>query len=406
MTFTALPPEIVSAQMYAGPGSDSMLAAASAWSQLAAALGATATSWQSTIAGLASEEWLGPASSAMITAANPHLGWLTAAAAHAEHTAAHVRMAATGFEQAHAMVVPPPNVAANRALLQHLVATNFLGQNAGSIAATEAQYGEMWAQNCLAMDTYAAQSLAAGRLEPFAQPSATTEPAGMADQATAVSRAAGDAAATKTVSSVRGELGTLAESAHPNPAPVIDQTAAGNASDVFNDPGLKFGQTGVTQSLNTASLGANGVNAVWRGLSGVVGAAKLMADGAKAAGTAAVATGAAQGAAAAASGLGGLGTVAGGLGNAGMIGGLSVPPSWAAPATLASSFGPVSGGTWQAVGGSGLVSEVAPHGLPGMPGVPAAGTAAGMAARGGGGFGMAPRYGFKVPVMPRVPGIG
>jgi PPE-repeat protein len=46
-------------------------------------------------------------------------------------------------------------IAANRALLAALVATNFLGQNTPAIAATEAQYMEMWFQDGLTMDTYA-----------------------------------------------------------------------------------------------------------------------------------------------------------------------------------------------------------------------------------------------------------
>ena len=41
--------------------------------------------------------------------------------------------------------VPRPVIAANRAQLAALVATNILGQNAPAIAATEAQYGQMWA---------------------------------------------------------------------------------------------------------------------------------------------------------------------------------------------------------------------------------------------------------------------
>ena len=45
------------------------------------------------------------------------------------------------------MTVPPAVVAANRAQLATLVATNVFGQNTPAIAATEAQYAEMWAQD-------------------------------------------------------------------------------------------------------------------------------------------------------------------------------------------------------------------------------------------------------------------
>ncbi len=50
-----------------------------------------------------------------------------------------------------AFVVHPSQVAANRASLAALVATNVLGQNAPAIASTEAHYAEMWAQDVIAM---------------------------------------------------------------------------------------------------------------------------------------------------------------------------------------------------------------------------------------------------------------
>jgi len=54
--------------------------------------------------------------------------------------------------------LPPATVAANRAQLVTLVASNHLGHNAPAVAATEAQYGEMWAQDTAAMFGYAASS--------------------------------------------------------------------------------------------------------------------------------------------------------------------------------------------------------------------------------------------------------
>ena len=55
------------------------------------------------------------------------------------------------------MTVPPPVIAANRTQLASLTATNIFGQNTPAIAANEAQYGEMWAQDAAAMYGYAAQ---------------------------------------------------------------------------------------------------------------------------------------------------------------------------------------------------------------------------------------------------------
>lgn len=59
--FGALPPEVNSARMYAGPGPLSLTAAAVAWDALAAELHAAASCYRSVIAGLTTGRWLGPA---------------------------------------------------------------------------------------------------------------------------------------------------------------------------------------------------------------------------------------------------------------------------------------------------------------------------------------------------------
>ena len=58
-------------------------------------------------------------------------------------------------------------IAANRAQLASLVATNLLGQNTPAIAATEVHYAEMWAQDAAAMYGYAGSSAAATQVPPF-----------------------------------------------------------------------------------------------------------------------------------------------------------------------------------------------------------------------------------------------
>ncbi|EUA44205.1 PPE family protein [Mycobacterium xenopi 3993] len=108
----------------------------------------------------------------------PHVAWLTATAAQAEQTANQARAAAGAFETAFAMTVPPPLIAANRAQLMALVATNILGQNTPAIAATEAEYAEMWAQDAAAMYGYAGNSATASTMPSFTPPAPTTNPAG------------------------------------------------------------------------------------------------------------------------------------------------------------------------------------------------------------------------------------
>jgi PPE-repeat protein len=196
MDFALLPPEINSGRMYAGAGSGPMLAAAAAWNGLASDLQSTAASYQSAISELTSGRWLGPSSALMAAAATPYMSWMSTTAIQALQAAAQAKMAAGAYEAAFAMTVPPPVIAANRALLMSLIATNFFGQNTSAIAATEAQYLEMWAQDAAAMYGYAGESAAASTLTPFTPAPNTTNPAGLAGQAAAVAQTGGTSAGT------------------------------------------------------------------------------------------------------------------------------------------------------------------------------------------------------------------
>lgn len=158
MSFMMFPPEINSGLMYSGAGSGPLMAAASAWNELAADLESAAASYQAVIAQLTGATWLGPTSARMAAATAPYVDWLATTAGQAAQTSAQARFAAAAYEGAFAATVPPAVIAANRALLAALVATNFLGQNTPAIAATEAHYMEMWFQDGSTMDSYATAS--------------------------------------------------------------------------------------------------------------------------------------------------------------------------------------------------------------------------------------------------------
>ncbi|MHA7651785.1 PPE family protein [Mycobacterium sp. ML4] len=170
MDFAVLPPEINSARMYAGAGDGPLLAAAATWDGLSADLYSTASQCWSVISELAGAPWQGAASVTMATATAPYLAWLGVTAGQAEATAGQARAAAAAYQAAFAMTVPPAEIAANRALLMALVATNFLGLNSAAIAAAEAHYAMMWAQDAAAMYGYAGTAAAATRLNPFTVP--------------------------------------------------------------------------------------------------------------------------------------------------------------------------------------------------------------------------------------------
>ena len=206
LDFGALPPEINSGRIYSGPGSAPLLAAASAWDALAIELQTTAASYASTITELGSS-WQGPSSAAAADAAAPYTAWLSSTAAQAEQTASQAQAAAGAYEAAFAASIPPPVIAANRALLAALVATNFLGQNTPAIAANEATYAEYWAQDAVAMYGYAGSASAASQLTPFATPPPTANDSGQATQSAAAANSAAGSGAD-SVSSWLTELNT------------------------------------------------------------------------------------------------------------------------------------------------------------------------------------------------------
>ncbi len=184
MDFGILPPEINSGRMYSGPGPGPMLAAATAWDALSEELELVAGGYDSVIAELVTG-WAGPSATAMAAAAKPYATWMHNTAVLAEQTASQAKAAAAAFESAFAMTVPPPVIAANRAQLMALIATNFFGQNTPAIAATEVAYGAMWAQDATAMYIYAGDSAGATTLTSFTPAPETTNPAGSANQTAA-----------------------------------------------------------------------------------------------------------------------------------------------------------------------------------------------------------------------------
>ena len=228
MDFGTYPPEINSLRMYTGPGAAPMLTAAQAWQGLAAELHSAASSYQSVVSGLTAGPWLGPASASMAAAAASYIAWLNATAAQAEETAAQAKAAASAYQTAFTSTVPPQTVAANRSRLATLVATNLFGRNTQKIAASEAQYAEMWAQDAAAMYGYAASSASATTLTAFSPPQQNTNPGGAASQAAATSQATGTAASNaqstiqQAFSAVPNALTSAATSAQSTPLDTLD----------------------------------------------------------------------------------------------------------------------------------------------------------------------------------------
>ena len=383
--FAALPPEINSARMYSGPGSASMLAAASAWNSMAAEMRSAAANYDSVISELTSASWYGPSSMSMVAAAAPYLEWLSATATQAEQAGSQANAAVSAYEAAFAMTVPPAEVAANRAQLATLVATNVFGQNTPAIAATEAQYAEMWAQDAAAMNGYASASGVASQLTPFTSPQSNTSVEGAANQANAVAQAVESPAgsAQSVVSSATSDaagLGSL-RSCLVGLLSGSDNSALGTFSN---------GNFFSTAVINGA-LGGGPYNPQFI-LQTIAGFSFMLNTG-KAATSAAVLPGAGELSGLGSTQLAGLNTAASaGIGRAHLVGALSAPPSWtsAANITPAEAASPATGLSDIGSGGAGG---------PGGYAAPMGGTGRRLRRA-------IPKYGFRPVVMPRPPAAG
>jgi PPE-repeat protein len=408
MDFGALPPEINSTRMYSGPGSAPMLAAASAWNGLAAELTSAATDYQAVITQLTGEEWQGPASASMAEAAAPYVAWMSNTAAQAEEAATKAQAAVAAYETAFTATVPPPLIAANRTQLASLVATNVLGQNTAAIAATEAQYGEMWAQDAAAMYTYAGSSASASAVTPFASAPQTVNPAAAAVQSavTTLTTATSGGTAQSTLSQVVSALPTTLQNlASPVTAAVNPTTSASSPLSMLSQ--ILTGSSNLPSSLSALLNDYAPYASFFYNTEGLpyfsVGMANNFIQSAKTLGMIGGSAPAAAQAAgeAAKGGLGGLGGLPGGggqvsagLGNAASVGRLSVPAAWA-PAAPGVSPGPaplpistITAAPETGTGGGNL--------LGGMP----------LAGAGASSHGSGPKYGFRPTVMARHPLAG
>jgi len=189
--FAAQPPELISAKIYSGPGTQSLQAAAAAWDGLSSELQSTAANYQSIISGLVSGEWTGPSSEAAAAAAAPYVLWLSTTAGQAEQTAGQARAAASAYETALSATVSPAEITANRTQLLSLSQANIFGQYNAAIAALEAEYAQFWAQDVAAITGYSGTSAAATTgLGSFTEAPQTTNDSGQATQAATTAAAA------------------------------------------------------------------------------------------------------------------------------------------------------------------------------------------------------------------------
>lgn len=374
MDFGALPPEVNSGRMYSGAGPGPMLAAAAAWEGLAAELHSAAASYGVVLSDL-SGGWHGPSSESMSAATVPYAEWISVTARQAEQAATQATAAAAAYESAFAAHVPPPVIAANRSLLLMLIATNLLGQNTPGIAATEAHYAEMWAQDAGAMYGYAGSAVRAVQLVPFVQPPTTADPAssqplGAAAQSVTSTSANISQQLSQVLSAVPNGLQSLASAAAAAPVVVTDASSGlGGISSILGTLGGAYSPFGTMANVGTGWLSAMQILAFTGNVPGVLsmlgGAPPITGalgplSGGYISWQAPVGVGS----------LGGVSTVSSVSalsGQASMVGSLSVPTSWTSTAPMVKTLsmssslpvGSIAAPALAVDGSTGMFSETA-----------------------------------------------
>ena len=378
MSFTAVIPEVIAAQIVAGDQGATLAAASTALTTLAAQLGDTAAIWTSTFGTLVNDTgWQGAGAAAALAAANQYINWLTTTQAEVEAAQTAVAASLTAYEAARTGVVDLATVTANRTA--YYAALGAMPFSAATVAALESEYAAFAATDIAVMNAYQAADASA-------LPGLTAPPMDVTGAILPISAAADTNAAANAVNAAA--------------APAL----TANLGDIITAAdgliGTPFFFNGINGGVNTAAwfVGNTIPTAVSLGhtLAGAAVPAAAVGDVVPDGSAAGVVEGTVVNSVRPMAGVGswaGMGA-SGNVGAATTVGKLSVPATWAGAAqteaSLASSVAPLEGSGWTAA-----VDEAAPGmGAPGMPGMVGA-------AKGAGAYGSGPRYGFKPIVMPK-----
>ncbi len=168
MFWHALPPEMNTALLMAGPGPAPMLEAAAGWEAFASALDAQAIEVGALLASLQAA-WTGSGSDHATAAITPMMTWLQDAAQTSRRRGMQAAAQAASYIKALAMTPSLPEIATNHVTHTVLSATNFLGINLVPIGLNETDYFvRMWTQASTVMDFYQAETMANTVFEPLA----------------------------------------------------------------------------------------------------------------------------------------------------------------------------------------------------------------------------------------------
>ncbi|MCV7342762.1 PPE domain-containing protein [Mycobacterium haemophilum] len=173
-----VPPEVTSALIRSGPGTDSLLAAEISWEKVCLGLLEAEYRFRGLVLGVQEASWLGESSRRMAAEASRISGWMHNAADEAERACNQAGAAARAYCSARDSTVSLEKIRANRSARKELAIQNIysLGAYTSEIAELDHRYHKMWSQNTYAMEVYESSvGDAVARLRPFDDPSGSVE---------------------------------------------------------------------------------------------------------------------------------------------------------------------------------------------------------------------------------------
>ncbi|KLO33387.1 PPE family protein [Mycobacterium haemophilum] len=169
--YSELLPETNSRNMYTGPGTGSMVAAAGEWQHMIEEVSSGVVEPFGEILQRLQEQCSGPSARRMHNAATQFLSWLRRLEKQLEVTHQQTAYLCTAYANAHRAMVSPAAITDNRADRDKLATTNQLGLNTPAIADLDAQYTQYGNRAVAVMRRYELLVLSAlSAMTPWQQP--------------------------------------------------------------------------------------------------------------------------------------------------------------------------------------------------------------------------------------------
>ncbi|ALL56328.1 PPE family protein [Mycobacterium haemophilum DSM 44634] len=153
MYYENCPPEVISGDMFTGPGSGSMVNAINWWHGLAWKMWDIEEAFTQVLGGL-QQQWSGPVATELMLAAGPFVRWLCDVVVQVKETADKIDVIAWAYFQTLNRVVHVDAISYNRDARADAVRNNALGQRNAEIAELDQEYETFRAMDIGVMKDY------------------------------------------------------------------------------------------------------------------------------------------------------------------------------------------------------------------------------------------------------------